>query len=166
VLTTALYTVSKNHRWTAQGALAASLLFGAWIIGYQSSADVDTHRNIPFISKAIEVPLISEFHYQHVQLNVSSDWPPSRRHPRRRKTHVSARIVRPFFIPPRLAKHHDVQIAMVQPPLLPANDALTGESVPPHLLAEPDLPEFHHSHNRFVRILAAVTIPFRFIASR
>jgi hypothetical protein len=156
--------VSRKYRWTAQAALAASMLFGAWIAGYHSSHDIDAQQNITSVSKAIELPLVSEFHYQNVQLNLSSAWQPSRRRPRRRKTHVSARVARPFVLAHRLVKRQDVQVAMIQPPLLPANYTPACESIPTHLLPEPGFPEFHPRHNRFLRILAAVTIPFRFIA--
>jgi hypothetical protein len=166
VLTRCVHLLSMNYRWTAQAALAASMLVVGWIAGYHSSRQVQAEWNSTSVSKAIELPLVSEFHYQHVQLNLSSDSRPSRRKSHRKKTHGSGHPVRPFVLAHRAVKHQEIQVATIQPLLLPANYTPSSESVPPHLLSEPELPEYHARHNRFVRILAAVTIPVRFIASR
>jgi hypothetical protein len=166
VLTRSVHILSKNYRWAAQAALAASMLVVGWIAGYHASRQIQAERNNTSVSKAIELPLVSDFHYQHVQLNLRSYSRPSRRKPHRRKTHGSTEPVRPFVLVHRVVKHQEIQVAKIQPLLLPANYTPSSESVPPHLLSEPELPEYRPRHNRFVRILAAVTIPVRVIASR
>lgn len=158
------YRASSTDRWNLQGALAASLLVAAAIAGRQSFPT--RHEEIISVSKAVELPLVSEFHLQHVQLNLPSNWQRARHYFPRRKTHVSARVVRPFVIAPRFATPHSVQIAVAHPPSLPVHDVALAGPIPPHFLSQPELPPYHPRHNRFVRALAVMTVPFRFIASK
>jgi hypothetical protein len=163
--TRAMYTPLRDRGWRAQAALAASLLAGAWVAGYHSSYTGEIQQRIPSLSATMELPLPSAFRYQHVQLNLSSDWGAWPHRLRRRKRRPAV-VVRQFVIAPRLAKYQEVQIAIEQPPLLPAINTTMPEAVPPHLLSEPELPASYSRRNRFVRVLAAVTIPFRLVASR
>jgi hypothetical protein len=61
-----------HHRWIAQAALAASFLAGAWIAGHHSSTNPARREGTSTASKAVELSLISDFHYQHVQLNLDA----------------------------------------------------------------------------------------------
>ena len=154
----------KSFKSLEQVALAASLLLGALLLG--SSSDFRPHDKIKSVYTSVELPLVSEYHFSHTQLSLPASLTPSRHYSRRRRVHVTGRIVRPFFIAPRLARSKEVQIALAQPPLLPVHQAGAIESVPPHLLSEPEFPEYRPRHNKFVRVLAAIAIPIRFVVSR
>ena len=154
----------RTFRSLEQAALAASLLLGALLL--RSSTDLRPYDNVKSVYTPVELPLISEYHFSHTQLSLPTPLTPFRHYSRRRRVHVTGRIVRPFFIAPRFAKSKEVQIAMARPPLLPMHEAAAIESVPPHLLSEPEFPEFRPRHNKFVRVLAAIAIPIRLVVSR
>ena len=157
---------SRHHRWIAQAALAASFLAGVWIVAHDSSTDPAPREGTSTAPKAVELSLISDFHYKHVQLNLEDSWHSPRGKVYRRQVRGAARVVRSFVIAPRIAKYHDLQVAILQPPLLEANHSGTTQLLPPHLQSAPELPQLHLLRNRFSRVFAAVTFPFRFIASR
>ena len=157
---------SRGNRWTAPLALAASMVLVAMTTGDHSHSDITRDPKVASVSKSIELPLVSGFHYQDVQLAIPADLPRGVRHARRRKSHVTARIVRTFVIAPRFAKPHDLQLAVAQPPSLSLSHIATVGSPPPYLMSEPQLPEFHPRRKRFIRVLVAMAIPFRFVASR
>ena len=163
-------TVSRNvwrlsGSWIAQGAMAATLLLGAALIGQYSRLPTMNGNDKRIFSTEIQLPVMSDHYYRTVHLEVGQVVQShSARHSRRRK-HMHPAVIRKFVVPD-VSPYRSSEVALLEAPSCCEASTQADESTPTFLQFEPELPEFHPRHGRVVRILAAAAIPFRLLALR
>src|SRR3954471_20374166 len=150
--------------WMVQGAIAATFLLSAGLVGVYSRMPAMNDSYGRRFSTEAQLPLTSDYHYQaaHLEVGPLAD-PRSLRHIRNKK-HTRRAIARKFVVP-EVSLYGSSQLALLEAPSCCEASAETEELAPIFLQFEPELPEFHPRHSRVVRILVAAATPFRFLAS-
>jgi hypothetical protein len=117
------------------------------------------------LSTALRLPPASHHRYETVLLNLYSSSGTYSRRLKRKKIHQRPSIVHTFVLTPKTAPAPSTQIAALEAP--PCCDGReVNDSLPIFLQSEPELPEIRPRRSRFVRIMARVSTPFRYIGSR
>lgn len=165
-----LRSFKKDRGWrtssSLHGAIAATFLVGAFLTALHERGPVKTENYNQALSTELRLPLPNRHHYERVVVNLLavSEKTSGQRKPR--NTHQRRSVVHPFVIHLRSDPHRSTQIAALDPPRCCDGSDEANDALPLFLQSEPELPEYHPRHSRFVRILARVSTPFRYIASR
>jgi hypothetical protein len=160
----------ENRGWntfsTFQTAVAAIFVVFVILTAVHTRKTAKTgNYNHQVISTELSLRLPTHPRYETVLLNLSSSSGTYLRQLKRRKLHQRPSIVRTFVLVPKVAHHPETEIAALEPPPC-CDEREVNDLLPLFLQSEPDLPEIRPRRSRFVRIMARVSTPFRFIASR
>jgi hypothetical protein len=155
----------SGRSWILQGAIAATFLLGAGLVGIYSPVPAMNEHYERIVSREIQLPLTSDYHYQAVHFAVG---PLVNPHPSQhnRKNKHTRRVRARKFVAPDVSLYRSSQVAQLEPPSCCDARPEMDEPTLFSLQFEPEVPEFHPRHSRVVRILVAAATPFRFLASR
>lgn len=156
----------RNTLPILHSVVAAAFLIAVLLTALQVPRPARIEKYNQVLSTELELPLSSRHHYETVLLNVSSVSETHSRQLKRRKKRERPSIVRRFVMSPRSAPYRSTQIAALEPPRCCEGGGDANDSLPLFLQSEPELPEIRPRRSRFVRIMARVSTPFRYIASR